>query len=302
MAAVEVKRIRELSDVGALADAHKIEVDTGVDPSGWALLSTLAGYVLAFNAKIASIIGLGAGNGLLERTGTNTFAIRALGAAASTSVLTRADADARYLLESLMTTRGDVVTRGASASQRLALGAATARLKSDGTDVVWGLAGQVDFPASQNASADPNTLDDYEEGNGTLTLAFSTPGDTALVYSTQRYDYTKIGREVTVAFTIITSTFTHTTASGSLSILNLPFATESTSGQFYAAGALYLAGFTSATANQWVLFASSNSQVMRLRYMTTGATGTISGNIGVTEHTTTANVTISAVIKYFAAN
>ena len=54
--------------------------------------------------------------------------------------------------------------------------------------------GQIAFPATQNASADANTLDDYEEGTWTPTL-----GGTA-TYTTQTATYTKIGRQVHVRF------------------------------------------------------------------------------------------------------
>jgi hypothetical protein len=52
--------------------------------------------------------------------------------------------------------------------------------------------GQVAFPATQNASANANTLDDYEEGTWTPNV-----GGTA-TYTTQVGTYTKIGRQVTV--------------------------------------------------------------------------------------------------------
>jgi hypothetical protein len=50
--------------------------------------------------------------------------------------------------------------------------------------------GQLQFPATQNASADANTLDDYEEGTWTPSI-----GGTA-TYTTQTGTYTKIGNVV----------------------------------------------------------------------------------------------------------
>lgn len=91
-------------------------------------------------------------------------------------------------------------------------------------DLSVSTAGQIKFPASQNASADANTLDDYEEGTWTPVLTFATPGDLSVAYTTQTGTYTKIGRQVTIHLSILTSTFTHTTASGSLQITGLPFA------------------------------------------------------------------------------
>lgn len=56
-------------------------------------------------------------------------------------------------------------------------------------------AGQIKFPATQNASADANTLDDYEEGVWTPTLP---NGGTIAAASGTSCVYTKIGRQVTV--------------------------------------------------------------------------------------------------------
>lgn len=51
-------------------------------------------------------------------------------------------------------------------------------------------AGQVSFPAVQNASAGVNVLDDYEEGTWTPSLGGTT------TYTTQTGTYTKVGRLV----------------------------------------------------------------------------------------------------------
>jgi hypothetical protein len=52
------------------------------------------------------------------------------------------------------------------------------------------------FPATQSASSDANTLDDYEEGTYTATMTCSTSGTITL--GTNTLSYTKIGRQVTV--------------------------------------------------------------------------------------------------------
>lgn len=89
-------------------------------------------------------------------------------------------------------------------------------------------AGQIVFPATQNASADANTLDDYEEGSWTPVLTFATPGDLSVAYSTQVGSYTKIGNTVFGLVNIVTSTFTHTTAAGALTVTGLPFTVGTT--------------------------------------------------------------------------
>ena len=75
------------------------------------------------------------------------------------------------------------------------------------------------FPATQNASADANTLDDYEEG--TFTPTFS-PGAGAFTTASATGFYTKIGRFVNVYINFVITTIG--TASGSLSFTGLPFA------------------------------------------------------------------------------
>lgn len=95
--------------------------------------------------------------------------------------------------------------------------------------------GGVTFPATQSASNDANTFDDYEEGTCTLSLTFATPGDLNVVYSSQVGSYTKKGREVTLTFNITATTFTHTTASGALRITGQPF-TQASDGVFNYGG------------------------------------------------------------------
>lgn len=83
--------------------------------------------------------------------------------------------------------------------------------------------GQVKFPAAQNASADANTLDDYEESTWTPVLTFATPGDLAVAYAIRIGTYTKIGNKVFCNLYVQLNSFTHTTAAGQLRITGLPF-------------------------------------------------------------------------------
>ncbi len=57
--------------------------------------------------------------------------------------------------------------------------------------------GQIKFPATQNASSDPNTLDDYEEGTFTPGVLFGGLA-VGVSYSTQYGYYTRIGNVVHV--------------------------------------------------------------------------------------------------------
>lgn len=84
------------------------------------------------------------------------------------------------------------------------------------------LAGQIKFPASQSASTDVNTLDDYEEGTWTVTLTASTPGTLSVSYGNRAAWYTKIGRQVIAGF-YLTWSMTKGNASGDILLSGLPF-------------------------------------------------------------------------------
>jgi hypothetical protein len=81
--------------------------------------------------------------------------------------------------------------------------------------------GQVKFPATQNPSADANTLDDYEEG--TWTPSLSATGAT-FSYASRVGTYTKIGDRVIIDFRVELNTSGNTLAANSLSVTGFPFA------------------------------------------------------------------------------
>jgi hypothetical protein len=56
----------------------------------------------------------------------------------------------------------------------------------------------ITFPATQSASTDANTLDDYEEGTWTPVIG-GDGGATGQTYTVQKGIYTKIGRNVTIS-------------------------------------------------------------------------------------------------------
>lgn len=85
--------------------------------------------------------------------------------------------------------------------------------------------GQIKFPATQNASSDANTLDDYEEGTFTPFMYGTTTAGTG-TYSRQVGTYTKIGKSV--SFTLIITWSAHT-GTGNLRLGGMPFSTANTS-------------------------------------------------------------------------
>jgi len=80
------------------------------------------------------------------------------------------------------------------------------------------------FPATQSASSDANTLDEYEEGTWTPTVSGSTSAGTG-TYSAQVGRYVRIGKLVTATAQIIWSAHTGT---GDLRFSGLPFTSDAT--------------------------------------------------------------------------
>jgi len=167
-----------------------------------ALGVTIGTDVQAYDADLTALAGVGTA-GLLARTGAGTAAARTLTGTVNKVTVTNGD--------------------GVSGNPTLTLPDALTLVTPTVSGLLTLTGGQVAFPVTQIPSADPNTLDDYEEGTWTPTITFSTPGDLSVVYSAQNGLYTKIGRSVTFAATVTTSTFTFTTSTGTLRIGGVPF-------------------------------------------------------------------------------
>lgn len=82
----------------------------------------------------------------------------------------------------------------------------------------------------------------------TPVLTFATPGDLNVVYSSQLGTYTLLADRCHFSVLIVTSTFTHTTASGVLKVTGLPYTVGAISG--YGAGGV--SGYTKAGYTQIV--------------------------------------------------
>jgi hypothetical protein len=85
------------------------------------------------------------------------------------------------------------------------------------------------FPATQSASSDPNTLDDYEEGTWTPTCGTAS-GFTSGTVTNINCNYVKIGRTVVIYANFILSASSGNVAVGDrFYISGLPFTSTSTS-------------------------------------------------------------------------
>ena len=139
------------------------------------------------------------------------------------------------------------------------------RMRIDSNGLVTVASGQIKFPASQNASADANTLDDYEEGTWTPTLTFAG-GTTGITYSQQLGTYVKFGRLVWLNCRVALTAKGSST--GSARITGIPFGGAGGSGgSEIQVGALWYNAFTNAS-NYHINVrqdSGSNSTYMELR-------------------------------------
>ena len=86
----------------------------------------------------------------------------------------------------------------------------------------------ITFPATQVASADANTLDDYEEGS--FTPSYVSTGATWTTYFEQIGRYTKIGNLVSIAGRIRSNANATGTLTNNVVITGLPFTSMNTLG------------------------------------------------------------------------
>jgi hypothetical protein len=94
----------------------------------------------------------------------------------------------------------------------------------------------ITFPATQSASSDANTLDDYEEGTWTPTYSPNTGSFGSITYGRQKGFYQKIGNTVYLQMYIYLSGFSIGTATNGVRVDGLPFTPISASE--YQAGAV----------------------------------------------------------------
>jgi len=136
-----------------------------------------------------------------------------INASTSTGLVQSADTSGEIELQSNGTTALKVNTNeGIQILNCLGVGNATPSTSGAG----------ITFPATQSASTDANTLDDYEEGTFTPTLGTSGGTTGSPTYTNQNGRYTKIGKFVTVQ--VYLSFSKNTLSGGYIAYINgLPF-------------------------------------------------------------------------------
>lgn len=112
----------------------------------------------------------------------------------------------------------------------------TERMRIDSAGIITIAAGQIKFPSTQNASADANTLDDYEEGAFTPVVKDGAAGNAATAASAGFY--TKVGNTVHATISLVDINTTGLTAGNQVHITGLPFVSVNTANRYVACSVL----------------------------------------------------------------
>jgi hypothetical protein len=129
----------------------------------------------------------------------------------------------------------------------------------------------ITFPATQVASADANTLDDYEEGTWTPTISL---GVTSPTYSKQEGKYTKIGNVVTVSCTLAISA--GTTDGSTFRVASFPFSAANLTDRAFLN--IVLSNNVSSNGVSLFVFMNNNATTAFLNVQSATASNAFTGN------------------------
>lgn len=274
------------------ADADAAYTSTGATAVGIAQSSASAGASLTvrLSGRVTGLSGLSAGS--------TYFVSATAGALTST-----APANAMRVGVAESSTVLVLNPQGASTNDRLSLTSPTIAAGAlsgtfSGTPTFSGVVtlsakpnvnAGLQFPATQAAVADANTLDDYEEGDWPSAPIIGGAGGTSgQAYSAQIGKYVKVGKWVSAWFDITLST--EGTITGNAQIQNLPFAAETGFGSCQVG---YFANFAASVGFVGGLIESAGT-VATLYY-----SAAASGSMVVVDSTIVGNTTrITGVCTY----
>jgi len=135
----------------------------------------------------------------------------------------------------------------------------------------------ITFPATQSASSNANTLDDYEEGTFTISAIPSTSGSITLYAGSNPASYTKIGRMVTVSgFVYVQSV---SSPVGVLRITGLPFAIRNQDPSGRGAGSVAGIGLASGATTSLQLRFAMNETELRIEKFAAGTFSNLTGDV-----------------------
>ena len=205
----------KLDVVGAMNVSGNVNI--GSSANGGQVMTTLQGYSPnSTNGSYGNLLFSANGNytgGASRFLLTNAFNATDFAIISSVNATTTPTLDSGGAVSS-----GQVafsLTAGGNAAFTGNIGIGGATPTTSGTGIT--------FPATQSASSNANTLDDYEEGTWTPAFTFSTSG--SVTYTTQAGYYRKVGSLVFVESNIIIASVSSPT--GNVTVNNLPFTVSS---------------------------------------------------------------------------
>lgn len=145
---------------------------------------------------------------------------------------------------------------------------------------------------TETTSAADNLVGYDEVGDVTMALTCATPGD-LVATATGAGRYTRKGRLCTVEFELITSTFTHTTASGIVRLTGLPFPALGARTDFGVLGGF--AGITKANYTQFNLRTNAGQSYLGIY---AGGSAQAIANLAITDMPTGGSVLLLGSITY----
>jgi hypothetical protein len=200
----------------------------------------------------------------LSATGVTTVQA---GSAAAPAITTSGDTNTGIFFpaaDTIAFTEGGVESMRIDSSGNLCIG-----VTPNGGGGVLQLKSGITFPATQVASSDVNTLDDYETGSFTPTAVGSTTAGTA-TYSVASGKYTKIGNRVFYNLRVV---YTAGTGTGNMRVGGLPFAASaSTVG---STASIYAENLAGTALYIFVPLISPNNTYISIDQTPTGGGGAI---------------------------
>jgi len=138
--------------------------------------------------------------------------------------------------------------------------------------------GQIQFPATQNASANANTLDDYEEGSWDAAFTAGTSGTITIGFggNYNKGFYTKVGRLVTVTGDFYVASVSSPV--GVLRLTGLPFPCTNDL-RAYAGVAIYPFGLAVGAITSIVGCINGNTSSILIAKFSTGTVSDLAGDM-----------------------
>lgn len=135
-----------------------------------------------------------------------------------------------------------------------------------------------------------------EFGTWTPVLTFDTPGDLSVSYANQRGIWRRYGDTVIASVYVKTSSFTYTTASGSMTVTGLPFKAKNDS-ELFPIGGCSFQGISKTSYSQVCAFAQPNTSQL---YFSIDGMGQTHALVSASEVASAGTVILVATVAYIA--